>query len=85
MKNDVLLEPLVALTIHENGCLNFRSSTLMDDQGYDKTLSSPSPKLYPKGTDVFSPKRSLLKNEILQRLSSGSVTIETVLPPFSYV
>jgi len=48
----------------------------MNDSGAD-SLSL----LYPKGTDVLSCNRLLLKNDTLYVLSSGSVTICT-LPPF---
>ena len=40
-----------------------------------------SPFIYPKGTDVLSCNRLLLKNDTLYVLSSDSVTICT-LPPF---
>jgi len=81
-KNDVLPETLGPLTISENGCLNL-ISTLVDRHAV--TRLSPLPTLhylYPNGTDVTSANRRLVKNEILYRLSSGSVTIDTVSPPF---
>ena len=45
------------------------------------TRPSPSPYFYPSGTDVLSPNRRLLKNEIQYILSSCSVTIDTVPHP----
>jgi len=44
MQNDDFPEPLVPYTIHENGCVNFRSS-LMDGRAV-KTLFSPSLALF---------------------------------------
>jgi len=48
--------------------------------GYDM-MSFTLPYLYANGTDVLSPNRRLLKNEILYILSSGSVTMD-MIPPF---
>ena len=50
--------------------------------GENAPLSRHSPYLYPKGTDEFSPKRRRLKKEIQYILSSGSVTMAIVRPPF---
>jgi len=64
IQNDEFAVPLVPLTIHENGCLNFRS---LIDIVADKTLLSPrhSPYLYPNGIDELSPKLGRLKRDSL--------------------
>jgi len=53
MQNDVLPETLVPLTIHENGCLNLKSS-LMDGRATIRPYPLLTlPYLYPKGRTYF--------------------------------
>jgi len=65
MQNEVLPDLIGPLTIQENECLNFRTSSLMDGQGAITRPSSKLPYLYRNGTDVLSPNRRLVENEIM--------------------
>jgi len=50
--------------------------------GENAPLPRNAPYLYPKGTDELSPKRGRLKNEMRYILSSGSVIMASVPPPY---